>query len=158
MTEQDATEAIRRTLTIEVPIDRAFTLFTDGLATWWPPEYTWAQDTLETMSIEPEEGGRCFERGPHGFSCDWGRVLVWAPPHRLVLSWQISPTRAPEPNPAKASEIEIRFESDGPNTTRVEFEHRDFAKHGEGATEYRAAMNAPQGWDYILDRYQQAAL
>lgn len=158
MTEQGAKGAIRRTFTVEVPVERAFALFTDGLATWWPPEYTWAKDMLEMIGIEPREGGRCFERGPRGFECDWGRVLEWEPPRRFVFSWQISPARVPEPNPDKASEIEVRFEPDDPDTTRVEFEHRDFAKHGEGAAEYRAAMDSAQGWDYILNRYTEAVL
>lgn len=158
MTEQDAKEAVQHTFTVEVPVERAFALFTDGLAAWWPPEYTWAKDTLETIGIEPEEGGRCFERGPHGFTCDWGRVLTWEPPRRLAFTWQIGPTRVPEPDPEKTSEIEVRFEPDGPEATRVAFEHRDFAKHGEGAAEYRAAMDSAQGWGYILNRYTEAVL
>ncbi len=158
MAEHDANEAVRRTFTIQAPVGRAFALFTGGMASWWPAEYTWAGDVLETISMEPGEGGRCFERGPHGFECDWGRVLAWDPPHRLVFTWQISPTRVPEPNPEKASEVEVRFAPDGPEATRVEFEHRDFAKHGEGAAAYRAAMHSAQGWTYILDRYEAAAL
>ena len=158
MAEQDTEEAVRRTLTVPVPVDRAFALFTGELATWWPPEYTWAKDKLETIRIESGEGGRCFERGPHGFECDFGRVLAWEPPHRLVFSWQISPTRVPEPNPEKASEVEVRFEPNGPHSTRVAFEHRGFAKHGEGAAEYREAMDSAQGWEYILSRYEEAAV
>lgn len=158
MAAQDAKEAIRRTFTVEVPVERAFVLFTEGLTTWWPPEYTWAKDTLEMIGIEPEQGGRCFECGPHGFACDWGRVLEWIPPHRLVFSWQIGPTRVPEPNPDKASKVEVRFEADGSEATKVEFEHRGFARHGKGAAEYCEAMGSAQGWDYILGRYQQAVL
>jgi uncharacterized protein YndB with AHSA1/START domain len=84
---------------VAAPVERAFATFSDGLAGWWPREYTWAQDTLETIAIEPREGGRCFERGPHGFHCDWGRVLAWDPPDRLAFTWQIGPDRVPEPNP-----------------------------------------------------------
>lgn len=149
-------KAIRRRMTVKVQPERAFTIFTDELARWWPAEYTWSQDVLETIAIEPGEGGRCFERGPHNFECDWGRVLTWEPPHRLVFTWQISPKREPEPNPAKASEVEVRFESEGTSGTRVEFEHRHFARHGEDAPEYRAGLDSPQGWPYILDRYLKA--
>lgn len=156
MTEQASPEEIRRTRTVQAPIDRAFALFTEELSSWWPSEYTWSKDTLDTIAIEPAEGGRCFERGPHGFECDWGRVLDWEPPRRLVFSWQISPTRVPEPNPEKASTVEIQFEADGPETTRIAFEHRDFANHGDGSAEYRAAMASPRGWDYILERYEDS--
>jgi uncharacterized protein YndB with AHSA1/START domain len=57
-------------ITVPVPPERAFSLFTEGMTSWWPPEYTWAQRTLEEIAIEPREGGHCFERGPHGFRCD----------------------------------------------------------------------------------------
>jgi uncharacterized protein YndB with AHSA1/START domain len=153
---QQDEKAIHHSMTAPVSPARAFAIFTEGLANWWPAEYTWSQEALETIAIEPGEGGHCFERGPYGFRCDWGRVLVWEPPHRLVITWQISPKREPQPNPAKASEIEVHFESEGPSRTRLEFEHRHFARHGEGSAEYRTILDSPQGWPYILDRYLNA--
>jgi uncharacterized protein YndB with AHSA1/START domain len=147
---------VRRAITVSVPPREAFEAFTERFADWYPPEYTWSGEVLETIGIEPREGSLCFERGPHGFRCDWGRVLAWDPPDRLVLAWQVSPKREPQPNPAQASEIEIRFECEDPSATRVEFEHRGFARHGEGAGEYRDAMDSEQGWDYILGRYAAA--
>ena len=140
--------------TVHVPgvPERAFAAFTAEFGRWWPPEYTWSQDTLEEIGIDTREGGLCFERGPHGFHCDWGRVLAWEPPSRLVLAWQIGPTRAPEPDPAKASEVEVRFEADG-DGTRVSLSHTGFERHGDGAEGYAAAMDSPQGWDYILGRF-----
>ena len=95
-----ADEPIRRSVTVGLPVDQAFAAFAD-LARWWPREYTWAGDTLEDIGIGPREGGFCFERGPHGFTCHWGRVLVWDPPARLVLAWQIAPDRAPSPTPPR---------------------------------------------------------
>ena len=156
MTEQSTNNAVRHTMTVPVPAGRAFTIFTEGLATWWPQEYTWAQENLDTIGIETHEGGRCFECGPHGFWIDWGRVLAWEPPRRLVLSWQISPSREPVPDPAKASEIEVRFEEQETSGTQVKFEHRWFERHGEGSENYRAALGSDQGWKYILDRYVAA--
>jgi uncharacterized protein YndB with AHSA1/START domain len=150
-------DTLHHATTVAAPVERAFATFSDGLAGWWPREYTWAQDTLETIAIEPREGGRCFERGPHGFHCDWGRVLAWDPPDRLVFTWQIGPDRVPEPNPAKASEVEVRFVADGPSATRVELEHRGFSRHGDGGDRYRAAMGSRLGWPLILDRYAAAA-
>lgn len=83
-------------------------------------------------------------------------MLAWEPPHRLVFTWQISPERVPEPDPDRASEVEVSFEPESPSRTRVEFEHRRFGRHGDGAAEYRAALNSPQGWPYILDCYRKA--
>ena len=81
MTQPPSDEPIRVAVTVPVPADQAFPAFAD-LATWWPREYTWAADTLEDIGIDPREGGFCFERGPHGFTCHWGRVLTWDPPAR----------------------------------------------------------------------------
>jgi uncharacterized protein YndB with AHSA1/START domain len=156
MVQHNAEDAVRHTVTVETSKEHAFSVFTDGLAGWWPSEYTWAQDTLEAMIIEPWENGRCTEQGPHNFECDWGRVLAWEPPHRLVMSWQISPKRVPEPDPAKTSEVEVQFVTEGPTSTRVRFEHRNFEQHGEGAEGYREAMGSEYGWPYILDRYASA--
>jgi uncharacterized protein YndB with AHSA1/START domain len=152
MTAQPAEEPIRQSVTVGVSVEQAFAAFAD-LARWWPREYTWAGDTLEGIGIEPREGGFCFERGPHGFTCHWGRVLAWDPPARLVLTWQIAPDRAPEPNPAKASEVEVRFDPAGPTGTRVDLEHRAFPRQGEAGDPYRQALASPQGWPLILARY-----
>jgi uncharacterized protein YndB with AHSA1/START domain len=151
------TDAIRYTLTVPVPPSDAFSLFARRLAEWWPREYTWSQNVLEDIGIEGRPDGLCSERGPHGFRCDWGRVLAWEPPGRLVLAWQISPRREPEPNPERASTIELRFDAEAEHRTRVTMEHRDFDRHGEGAEAYRAALASEQGWPYILSRYAAAA-
>ena len=156
MTQQIDNAAIRRTLTAPTSVERAFEQFTYGMASWWPPEYTWAGDVLETIGMEPQMNGRCFERGPHNFTCDWGRVVAWEPPYRVAFTWQISPNRQPEPDPAKASDVEVRFIVEGASTTRVEFEHRNFQRHGEGALEYFRALDSSRGWTYILDSYMEA--
>ena len=145
-------EPIRQAVTVPVLADRAFSAFAD-LARWWPHEYTWAANTLEDIGSEPREGGHCFERGPYGFTCHWGRVLAWEPPDRLVLAWQIAPDRVPEPDPAKASEVEVRFQPAGTPGTQVELEDRAFARHGETGATYRQAMASAEGWPLLLDRY-----
>lgn len=156
MTRPVTGDAIRRTMVVAAGIDKAFEVFTSGLASWWPPEYTWSGDALDTIGIEPRRDGPCYEIGPHGFRVDWGRVLDWEPPRWLVLAWQISPRRQPVPDPAGASEIELRFVEEGPASTRVEFEHRAFDRHGDESGDYRAALESPGGWPYILDRYAAA--
>ena len=143
-------------MSVPVSADRAFETFTEGLATWWPREYTWSADVLETIVLEPRPGGRCYERAPHGFSCDWGRVMVCEPPARLAFLWQIAPDRTPQPNPARASEVEVRFAEQGAWSTRVELEHRAFERHGDQGVSYREGMASEQGWPELLRRYAAA--
>jgi uncharacterized protein YndB with AHSA1/START domain len=148
-------ETVNAAVVVEVPPERAFEVFASELASWWPPQYTWSQEVLEDIGIEPYEGGMCFERGPHGFRCDWGRVLAWEPPRRLVFAWQISPGREPVPNPAKASEVEVRFDSADSGAAGVRLEHRAFERHGGGA-DYARMLRAAEGWPFLLDRFAAA--
>ena len=74
---------------------------------------------MATAILEPREGGRWYEQGVDGSECDWGRVLAWEPPHRLVVTWQINGHWQYDPDPAQASEIEVRFTADGPDQTIV---------------------------------------
>jgi uncharacterized protein YndB with AHSA1/START domain len=147
---------VRVTVNVPASVDRAFAFFTDSFSSWWPREYTWSQDALNRIGIEAREGGLCSEYGPNGFRCDWGRVLVWDPPQQLVLSWQLSPDRQPEPNPAKASEVDIRFLPQGDSSCVLELQHRGFERHGAGGGAYAAAMGSDEGWPKILHRYRMS--
>lgn len=153
-----APDGIGLTTTVTVPltIDRAFELFSD-LDRWWPMEYTWGQTVAQEIVIEQHAGGFCYERGPNGFRNDWGRVLVYEPPRRLVLAWQVTAAREPQPDPEKSSTIDVRLTPDGAQHTRVTLEHRDFERHGPDAAEYRALMESENGWPFILGRYATAA-
>jgi uncharacterized protein YndB with AHSA1/START domain len=150
-------DSVEHSLTVPLAAPQAYTLFTEHLAAWWPREYTWGQRALQSIGIEPHVDGLCYERGPYGFRCDWGRVLVWEPPRRLVLAWQISPRREPEPNPDRASTVEVDFDEQEPGATMVTLIHRDFDRHGDGSSEYASALASPQGWPYILQRFREAA-
>lgn len=132
---------------------RAFERFTERLGDWWPPEFSWSGEVLEEMGMEPWEQGMLFEVGPHGFRCDWGRITTWSPPKRLVFTWQIGPNREPVPDPAMASEVEVRFD-DADGGTHVSVEHRAFERHGERAETYRDGLSG--AWAQILDRFARA--
>lgn len=141
-------------VSVDVPVEplRAFTGFA-ALDAWWPRAYTWSGDVLERMVMELRPDGLCSELGPHGFRCDWGRVLTVEPGVALTFSWQIAPTRAPEPNPDRASRVRVAFDALADGGTRVALEHDRFERHGEGAAEYRAAMAAAEGWPWLLRQY-----
>ncbi|HYI13883.1 MAG TPA: SRPBCC domain-containing protein, partial [Thermomicrobiales bacterium] len=98
--------------------------------------------------------GRWYERTAHGHESAWGDVLDWEPPRRLVLGWQITPEGQPEPDPTRASEVEVTFISADGSETRVVVRHRAFNRHGpEGGAIWRQAMDSSEGWPKFLDRY-----
>jgi len=96
-------------------------------------------------------GADAFERGVDGSECDWGKVLEWEPPNRLVVTWQISGEWRYDPDPARASEIEVRFVSDGPEQTIVELEHRHLDRLVLGQAMHDAVSGAG-GWKSVLER------
>ena len=153
---QDTSDyAVRTAVTVPVSAQRAFEVFSEGLSGWWLKEYTWSgPQTLVDIGIEPRDGGMAYEIGPFGFRCDWGRVLTWDPPHRLRLTWQIGADRAPVPDPARASELEVTFAPSGQNTL-VTVDHRHFDRHGDDAEGYRKALTA--GWRELISRYAALA-
>lgn len=133
--------------------DQAFSFFINDINKWWPREYTWSKDKLMSININAKTDGLCTEIGPFGFRCDWGRVVHIEENTIILLKWQISPQRVPVPDPEKASDISIHFKSDANGSSKIEFEHFNFENHGEGAQDYRKAMESPEGWDYILNCY-----
>jgi uncharacterized protein YndB with AHSA1/START domain len=152
-----ATDApVRQAITVKASVEKAFAVFTEGFDSWWPREHHLGEGEMTAAVLELREGGRWYEQTADGAECDWGRVLAWEPPHRLMLSWQIAPDFTPESDPAKASEIEVRFTAEGPEQTRVEVEHRAFDRHGPGAGDMRAAVGGEQGWSGLLPRYAAA--
>jgi nicotinamidase-related amidase len=136
---------------------RAFEIFTTHFADWWPQDNTWARENLDTVVMEPNQGGRWYERTVQGKETDWGRVLVWEPPNRCVLSWQINPNWQPEIDPERASEVEIRFEPQGPSVTNVIVEHYGFDRHGPEGHKVRDPMTSEGGWPLFLKRFKELA-
>src|SRR5919204_2698522 len=120
MTEQTAELAVRRSITVEAAQDRAFEVFTEGISTWWLLEsHHIGSQVPEAAVLEPRSGGRWFERAPDGSECDWGRVIEWEPPHRVLLGWHLGPDWEYDPSESRATEVEVRFIAEGPGTTRV---------------------------------------
>ena len=151
------TTAVRREITVAVPPERAWEVFTRDFSTWWPSAYSIGTEPMETCAIEPRAGGRWYERGQNGAECDWGRVVAYDPPARLVLSWGISADWSPEPDPANHSEIEVTFAPEGDNATRVTLEHRGFERHGAGGDKVREVVGSENGWRTLLHAYAQTA-
>jgi uncharacterized protein YndB with AHSA1/START domain len=148
---QPVYDAVRATITVGVSQQRAFEVFTAQFGTWWPKEYSIGEADMADFVVEPEAGGRWYEVGVDGTECDTGRVTAFEPPERLVLAWHLNENFQYDPDPAHASEIEIRFIAEDPTRTRVELEHRDFERHGAGAQAVHDGVD--QGWSYCLELY-----
>ena len=146
---------ITGTVTIGLPVDEAFELFTGSINSWWPHEYHIGRADVAEVVLESGEGGRWFERGVDGSECDWGRVLVWQPPDRVVFTWQISGSWQFDPDPEHASEIEAQFTPDGPGQTTVAVEHRYFERL-VGGQAINDAINGGGGWAQLLDGFAKA--
>jgi uncharacterized protein YndB with AHSA1/START domain len=127
---------------------RAFAVFTEGFGKWWPASHSVGRSLLKQAVIEPHAGGRWYEVGEDGSQCQWGRVLEWQPPNRLLLAWQINAQRQFEAD--LVTEVEICFHPEAEGVTRVELEHRMIERFCETAQTMRGMFDAPRGWDGLL--------
>jgi uncharacterized protein YndB with AHSA1/START domain len=157
MSTQATGTSVQTSIVVDAPLDRAFTVFTRDIASWWPPEHHLLEGELADMVFEPRVGGHIYDRAVDGRECRWARVLAYEPPHRVVFSWDISLQWQLEPDPDRTSEVEVRFVADGPARTRVELEHRKLERHGDGWEGMRAAVGSPDGWGRGLEAYAAAA-
>jgi len=147
--------AIQGTVTVSAPIERAFRIFTESFTTWWPADYHIGEAEMAEAIIEPRVGGRWYERGVDGSECDWGHVLAWQPPHRLVVTWQINGQWQYDPDPEHASEIEVRFTPEGSDQTTVELEHRLIHRLAGGEA-IRDSISGGGGWSAVLAQFAKA--
>jgi len=153
MTQQQTLAAVRRSIVVATSQQRAFEIFTAQFGAWWPRDYHIGPAPMTDFIIEPKVGGRWYELDEDGTQCDTGRVLAFEPPARLVLAWQLNEQWQYDPDPAHASEVEVRFIADGPAQTRVELEHRGFERHLLGAEGVRAGIDSPTGWTAVLELF-----
>jgi uncharacterized protein YndB with AHSA1/START domain len=158
MTPEAAPAAVvKRTIRVNVPIECAFRVFTEKMGTWWPATHHIAANPFAEIVVERRAGGRWFERDSAGAECDWGKVLVWEPPKRMVATWQLQPDWKFSPDPSRASEVALEFHAEGAEVTRLEFEHRHLERHGEEWEKLRQAVDSPGGWTAVLAPYVDAA-
>jgi uncharacterized protein YndB with AHSA1/START domain len=133
---------------IACPAEHAFSVWTSGIGTWWPPDHTMT-GRAALVVLQNGVGGRIYERTPDGTEHDWGEVTVWQPPERLAYRWHLGRDRA------EATEVEIRFLARGPAATRIEIEHRGWERLGAAAEPWRDRNLA--SWQTLLPHFLAAA-
>ena len=123
-------EPLRLEFTVACDAARAFTLWATETTRWWPSGHSVSGDPGLTVSFEPRVGGRIFERTPSGAEHDWGEVVAWDPPHRLVYLWHLRFDRS------DATEVEVTFVPSEEGTA-VTIEHRGWERLGADGPERR---------------------
>jgi uncharacterized protein YndB with AHSA1/START domain len=155
MSTQAAETSVRTSIVVEAPVERAFSVFTEDFGSFKPPEHNMLGVEIAETVFEPRVGGHLYDRGIDGSECRWARVLAYEPPNRVVISWDISPQWQIETNLEKTSEVEVRFISEAPERTRVELEHRNLDRHGEGWEAEREGIGSEGGWPLYLQRFAE---
>jgi uncharacterized protein YndB with AHSA1/START domain len=144
-------EPVRKSFEVELPPLEAFQLFTSDMAAWWPATHHIAATPFVEIVIEPRVGGGWYEVDRDGNTCQWGSILAWEPPHKVVFAWGLQGDWKFSPDLSKSSEVEVRFVPMGDSATLIEFEHRHFERH-ENSDKIAASVNA--GWDVVLGRFK----
>jgi uncharacterized protein YndB with AHSA1/START domain len=157
MSTQASQTSVRNAIVVEAPIERAFSVFTDGFGTFKPRDHNLLQVDIEETVFETRVGGHIYDRGVDGSECRWARVLAYEPPDRVVFSWDISPQWQIETDLDRTSEVEVRFIEEGPDRTRVELEHRNLDRHGAGWESERDGVASDGGWPLYLERFAEQA-
>ena len=150
--------AVTTSVVVDVPQARAFEVFTDEIGTWWDPDHHLLPEgtTLERMVFEPRVGGHVIDVLKDGRQSRWARVLAYDPPERVVFSWDINVRWEIETDLDRTSEVEVRFIAEAPDRTRVELEHRNLDRHGDGWEQMRDAVGSDGGWPSGVQRYADA--
>ena len=152
----DDPNSVRKVSMVAAPPVVAWRVFTERMGTWWPlAVYKIGKVNAVDAVIEPRVGGRWYECGDDGSTCDWGSVLVWEPPSRLVLSWDVSADW--QYDPELKTEIEIRFIAVGEDGTRVELEHRKLDRYGARRDEMRRTFDTEGDWGRLLAMFAARA-
>lgn len=147
--------AVRKSVTVNAPVEKSFEVFTAGINSWWPREHHIGDSPMADIKIEPRVGGRCYTIQEDGKENQWATVLVWEPPTRLVIGWHI--TAEWQLDLSFVTEVEITFARQSGDETLVEIEHRNLERYGESSEQMVAALGSDDGWTGSLSLFKAAA-
>ena len=156
MSMQLGETSVLKSIVVDAPLDRAFAVFVEDFDAIKPREHNMLGVDIAESVFEPRAGGRVYDRGVDGTECQWARVVAYEPPDRLVFTWDINPYWQIETDLAKTSEVEVRFLSESPDRTRVELEHRNLDRHGDGWQGMADGVRGGDGWPLYLQRFAAA--
>jgi len=146
-------EPVRKSIRVKAGVERAYRVFTEDMDSWWPRTHHIGSSPMKRVVVEGREGGSIYTEQEDGTNCPWGSVTAWEPPHRFVMVWRVRPDWKFEDDPAKCSEVEVRFTPADDGTTLVELEHRGFERHGGNYAFMREQVNSVGGWGTMLELF-----
>jgi uncharacterized protein YndB with AHSA1/START domain len=142
---EEVTTPVVRSVSVPLPVETAFHLFTENIQRWWPlTTHSVFGDEAQGCTLEGWVGGRFYETHHDGREAEWGRVLAWEPPHRLGFSFY--PGRTPD----SATNVEIILEREG-NGTRLTLTHSGWERLDPEIQIIRERYGP--GWEQVLHRY-----
>jgi uncharacterized protein YndB with AHSA1/START domain len=154
MNDIAAIAPVRKSVSVKAPIAHAFDVFTSGLTCWWPTTHGVGKKPIQKVLMEPRLGGRWLEIAEDGTETPVATIIVWEPPHRFVMLWQINAQW--KPDTGMKSEVDVRFTAEGPEATRVELVHHKFETMGaESGASLRRDVDG--GWPGLLERFVEEA-
>jgi len=148
-------ETIKHSVVVNAPLDKAFRVFSERFGDFKPREHNLLGVPIVETVLETRVGGHIYDRGEDGTECKWATIVAYEPPTRIVFTWNIGPTWQLEPDPAKRSEVEVRFTAESDDRTRVDLEHRHLERHGDGWPSVAAGVGGDGGWPLYLTRYAE---
>jgi uncharacterized protein YndB with AHSA1/START domain len=144
-----------KSVTVSASPARAFEIFASGMGDWWLKTHSLTTSGQKTVVVEPRAGGRWYEIGTSGEEKEWGRVLAYEPPHRILFAWQLNADW--DFDPQFQTEVEVTFEAIADGGTTVRLEHRDLANYGAKAEEARGSLDSEGGWAGLLQAFAAKA-
>jgi uncharacterized protein YndB with AHSA1/START domain len=145
---------VRKSIRVNASQAHAFDVFTAGLERWWPLDHGIGKTPRKAAVMETRLGGHWYELAEDGTRTNVGKIIVWEPPKRFVMTWDINSRW--QPDTTISSEVEVRFIPDGAGATRVELEHRKFEQMGAEAGE-SMRKDVDGGWPRLLETFKQHA-
>lgn len=148
-----AVTPVVKTVRVRASPEKAFRFFTENLFSWWPSNFSIGNSPMRDATIEPEAGGRWFEIGEDGSTCQWGDVLAWNPPESVVLAWRIGPDW--QYHAELLTEVAVSFRAAGEGETEVTLEHRKLENYAEASEQMMGIFASPGGWTLALSRFTE---
>jgi uncharacterized protein YndB with AHSA1/START domain len=144
---------VKREILVAAGQAKAFQAWTTHHDAWYPRRHHIGKSPMKQAVLECKPGGRWYEIGEDGAECEWGKVLIWEPPRRLILAWQVNGQW--QYDPGFVTEVEVNFIPKEGGKTLVTLEHRNLGRFGDVAEEIRKSIGADEGWGAFMTAFKE---